>query len=88
MLIVMLRVAVDPLALMPERGGKKGLKVAKVLLDDPAEDVKSGKKQRMVIVGGGWGVSTAILSSWGHRRKVLAIPSKSDGSRLTARELP
>lgn len=52
------KVAVSPLALMPERGGKKGLKVAKVLVDDEdqGKDVSAGK-QRLVVVGGGWGVS-------------------------------
>lgn len=55
------RVPVDPLAVTPERGGKKNLKVAKVLVDDSDEKcVKSSKVQRLVIVGGGWGVSNIL----------------------------
>ncbi|GAA6062318.1 hypothetical protein JCM10212_006870 [Sporobolomyces blumeae] len=49
---------VDPLALRPERGGKKNLKVAQVLMDDQDERMvkSSGEgKQKLVIVGGGWG---------------------------------
>lgn len=57
-------VAVSPLALDPERGGKKNLKVAKVLVDDEDEQcVASSKKQRLVVVGGGWGVSCGSLGS-------------------------
>jgi NADH dehydrogenase len=51
---------VDPLALRPERGGKKNLKVATVLMDDQDERMiaSSGEgKKKLVIVGGGWGVS-------------------------------
>ncbi|GAA5838676.1 hypothetical protein JCM3766R1_001558 [Sporobolomyces carnicolor] len=49
---------VDPLALRPERGGKKHLKVAQVLMDDQDERMiaSSGEgKKKLVIVGGGWG---------------------------------
>ncbi|GAA5894613.1 uncharacterized protein JCM6883_002155 [Sporobolomyces salmoneus] len=49
---------VDPLALKPERGGKKNLKVAQVLMDDQDERMiaSSGEgKKKLVIVGGGWG---------------------------------
>ncbi|SGY90194.1 BQ5605_C039g11792 [Microbotryum silenes-dioicae] len=55
-------VNVDPLALSPHRGGKKDLKIAEVLIDDTDDEkhAKSFKKQRMVIVGGGWG-SVGIL---------------------------
>ncbi|GAA5917828.1 hypothetical protein JCM6882_004163, partial [Rhodosporidiobolus microsporus] len=59
------RVPVDPLALNPERGGKKNLKVAKVLVDDrDARMVNSSgeDKKRLVIVGGGWG-SVGILKN-------------------------
>ena len=51
---------IDPLALKPERGGKKNLKVASVLMDDQDERMiaSSGEgKKKLVIVGGGWGVS-------------------------------
>lgn len=51
---------IDPLALKPERGGKKNLKVAQVLMDDQDERMiaSSGEgKKKLVIVGGGWGVS-------------------------------
>ncbi|GAA5873427.1 hypothetical protein JCM8547_005432 [Rhodosporidiobolus lusitaniae] len=57
------KVPVDPLALEPERGGKKNLKVAKALVDDKdARMVNSSgeDKKRLVIVGGGWG-SVGIL---------------------------
>ncbi|GAA6040145.1 hypothetical protein JCM8097_002052 [Rhodosporidiobolus ruineniae] len=59
------KVPVDPLALEPQRGGKKNLKVAKALLDDKdARMVNSSgeDKKRMVIVGGGWG-SVGILKN-------------------------
>ncbi|GAA6008884.1 hypothetical protein JCM10207_001757 [Rhodosporidiobolus poonsookiae] len=57
------KVPVDPLALEPERGGKKNLKVAKALVDDKDARMlnSSGEdKKRLVIVGGGWG-SVGIL---------------------------
>jgi len=53
------RVPVSPLALHPERGGPKNLPVVSVLLADE-EDEEAKKlmaKQKLVIVGGGWGVS-------------------------------
>jgi hypothetical protein len=58
------RVPLDPLALEPERGGKKNLKVAKALVDDKDERMvnSSGQdKKRLVIVGGGWGVRSLFL---------------------------
>ncbi|GAA5934835.1 hypothetical protein JCM1841_000268, partial [Sporobolomyces salmonicolor] len=57
------KVPVCPIALHPVRGGKKNLKIASVLVDDTdANKVKSSgkEKQRLVIVGGGWG-SVGIL---------------------------
>ncbi len=53
------RVPVSPLALHPERGGPKNLPVAKVLVADEEdeENVKLAHKPKLVIVGGGWGVS-------------------------------
>lgn len=47
-------VPVSPLALKPERGGPKNLKVASMLIDDH-EEGKDATKQKLVIVGGGWG---------------------------------
>lgn len=53
------RVPVNPLALHPERGGKKNLPIARVLVDDEEdEEVKKlADKPKLVIIGGGWGVS-------------------------------
>lgn len=55
-----IKVPVDPLALNPERGGKKNLKIATALVDDLDDNRvgASGKdKKKLVIVGGGWAVS-------------------------------
>ena len=51
------RVPVDPMALNPKRGGPKNLKIAEALVDDGDERCKESStgKQRLVIVGGGWG---------------------------------
>lgn len=59
------RVPVDPLALHPELGGPKNLPVARVLVDDEDNEVnkKLNKKPKLVIVGGGWGVSRPSLYS-------------------------
>lgn len=60
------KVPIDPLALNPERGGKKNLKIATALIDDLDDNRvgASGKdKKRLVIVGGGWGVSCARAMS-------------------------
>jgi hypothetical protein len=53
------RVPVNPLALNPERGGPKNLPIARILVgDDEDDDAKLlGTKPKLVIVGGGWGVS-------------------------------
>ena len=55
------RVPINPLALHPEKGGPKNLPVVKVLVDDEEdqEHKEIGKKPRLVIIGGGWGVSSA-----------------------------
>lgn len=54
------RVPVDPVALRPERGGKKNLKIAASLIDDLDERLVNARdKKRLVIVGGGWGVRPA-----------------------------
>lgn len=57
------RVPVNPLALHPETGGPKDLPIARVLVDDEEdeENRKLAKKPKLVIVGGGWGVRTAVL---------------------------
>ncbi|KAL8277059.1 hypothetical protein RQP46_010593 [Phenoliferia psychrophenolica] len=50
------RVAPHPLALNPKRGGPKNLKIADVLVDDNDRVVDAAEgKQKLVIVGGGWG---------------------------------
>ncbi|GAA6050545.1 hypothetical protein JCM3770_005593 [Rhodotorula araucariae] len=57
------KVPIHPLALNPERGGKKNLKVARALVDDLDERMvnSSGEdKKRLVIIGGGW-ASVGIL---------------------------
>lgn len=52
------RVPVNPLALHPENGGPKNLPVVRYLLSDEEdeENRKLANKQRLVIVGSGWGV--------------------------------
>ena len=56
------RVPVNPLALNPERGGPKNLPIARVLAGDDEDDEakRLGTKPKLVIVGGGWGVSIQI----------------------------
>lgn len=53
------RVPVNPLALNSERGGPKNLPIARVLSgDDEDNNAKFlATKPKLVIVGGGWGVS-------------------------------
>lgn len=53
------RVPANPLSLHPRTGGKKNLPILEVLLDDEEDDAKRAMKDkpRLVIVGGGWGVS-------------------------------
>ena len=57
------RVPVNPLALHPERGGPKGLPIAKASLSDEEdeENRRLAGRLRLVVVGGGWGVSYALL---------------------------
>jgi NADH dehydrogenase len=57
------RVPVSPLALHPERGGPKNLPVASVQVDDEEDEEckKLAEKPRLVIIGGGWGVSLCSL---------------------------
>jgi NADH dehydrogenase len=56
------RVPVSPLALHPERGGPKNLPVVHVQVDDEQdeENQRLAEKPRLVIVGGGWGVSVLL----------------------------
>jgi NADH dehydrogenase len=58
------RVPVSPLALHPERGGPKNLPIARVYMDDDVdeENRKLATRPRLVIIGGGWGVSLSSLS--------------------------
>jgi NADH dehydrogenase len=55
------KVNVADLAVEPERGGPKQLKIARALVDDDQDEQRRSNKdkQRLVIVGGGWGVSAA-----------------------------
>ena len=57
------RVPMNTLALQPRLGGKKELPILEVNLDaeDPKKKGMQGKP-RLVIVGGGWGVSGLLLS--------------------------
>jgi hypothetical protein len=55
------RVALDLVRLKMERGGKKGLGIVNALVDDEEGDMIAGRK-RLVIVGGGWGVSLIRLN--------------------------
>jgi hypothetical protein len=53
------RVPCNPLSLHPRKGGKKNLPILEVNLDDEEDEEKRVMKgkPRLVIVGGGWGVS-------------------------------
>lgn len=53
------RVPTSPLALHSEKGGPKNLPIARVQVDDEddEEHVRLASKPKLVIVGGGWGVS-------------------------------
>ena len=67
------RVPVNPLALHPESGGPKNLPIARVLVGDEEDEVNQAlsKKPRLVIVGGGWGVSTTRLSDSSDELKII-----------------
>jgi len=58
------RVPVSPLALHPERGGPKNLPIVRAQVDDEQdeENKKLAEKPRLIVVGGGWGVSTGPCS--------------------------
>jgi NADH dehydrogenase len=56
------RVPCNPLSLHPRRGGKKNLPIIEVNLDaEEAEKKSMGDKPRLVIIGGGWGVSDCLV---------------------------
>lgn len=84
------RVPVDPVALRPERGGKKNLKIAASLIDDLDERLVNARdKKRLVIVGGGWGVRPGDHSETArelHRLTLLA--SSFAGRRHPAASRP
>lgn len=46
------------LALHPERGGAKGLPIAKYYIDDNTEN--ENKKEKLVILGSGWGAISVL----------------------------
>jgi NADH dehydrogenase len=52
------------LALNPSRGGSKNLKVAQFLVgDEETDEIKALEdKPKLVILGGGWGVSSILLA--------------------------
>lgn len=56
------RVPVNPLALNPELGGPKNLPIARVnISDEEDEETRTlAEKPKLVIVGGGWGVSVSL----------------------------
>ena len=58
-------VFVPELALYPRRGGPKNLPIAESLVDDEDDPVRSSQrdKPRLVILGGGWGVSILFYST-------------------------
>jgi hypothetical protein len=71
------RVPINPLALNPEKGGPNNLPVVEVLVDDEddEENRKLAEKPKLVIVGGGWGVSfirTILSHHIGHRVNFFA----------------
>lgn len=53
------RVPLNPLALNPRKGGPKNLPIVESELDDEEDEVRKmvKGKPKLVIVGGGWGVS-------------------------------
>lgn len=61
------RVPANPLSLHPRTGGKKNLPIVEVNLDEEEDDVMRAMKDkpRLVIIGGGWGVSSFGLDTLG-----------------------
>ena len=58
-------VPISELALRPRRGGPKNLPIADSLVDDQdsPETVNASNKPRLVILGGGWGVSLTPINA-------------------------
>ena len=58
------RVPISPLALNPQRGGPKNLPIASVLMSDEEDEFMVGLKDkpRLVILGGGWGAVSTLMS--------------------------
>ena len=56
------RVPCNPLSLHPRTGGPKNLPILEVNLDEEEDETKREMKNkpRLVIIGGGWGVSLHI----------------------------
>jgi hypothetical protein len=73
-------VAVEPLALQPQRGGPKNLPIVQSFLNDIEDDEQSQlkKKPHLVIVGGGWGVRTSL------RYILVGRANPTDNDRLWA----
>ena len=72
------RVPVNPLALHPENGGPKDLPIARVLVGDEEDEINKqlSQKPKLVIIGGGWGVSTVAINSF---QMSLTAPLKAMG---------
>lgn len=79
------RVPTNPLSLHPRRGGKKNLPILEVNLDDEEDDEKRkmAGRPRLVIVGGGWGVSRTLITTRRIDRSTgSSSPSESPPLRL------
>lgn len=91
----------SPLALYPETGGPNDLPIVRVAVDDEDDDEhkKLAQKPRLVIVGGGWGVSVylrhGILAHsssfrlWAYsKRYLLAITMSQARTHISSPHLP
>ena len=74
------KVPVSPLALHPETGGPKNLPVVAAFLGDveDPENERINQKPRLVIVGGGWGVSEACIGVYQKTEENFNFPRPSD----------
>jgi hypothetical protein len=79
------RVPANALSLHPRLGGKKNLPVLEVNLDSEEDDEKRAMKgkPRLVIVGGGWGVSLAFSLDLSRMFRFLPTHLRSLGPRLS-----
>lgn len=80
------RVPTNPLGLHPRRGGKKNLPILEADLDEESDEVKAGpRKPRLVIVGGGWGVSRFVKwtnqAGWKRRETLSTELTSFTGGR-------